>query len=358
MGGNAGPETDSSGSAHSGPHAAGSYGSSYDTSSYGTVPHSTPPHPTPPHPTPPHATPPHPTAPPTALHPTALHPTAPHATALHATPPHATAPHATAPHPAAPHATAPPATAPHPAAPHATAPHPTALHLTAPHATAPQAPVPQAPVPQAPVPQAPVPQAPVPQATGSDNTTSYGAGSYPDAYGAAVGSQAARDAGWGPPDASNGRPAEGSWQHSGQVGIGGPGSAAPMNGYTTLLPNGYAGALPASPADTPAGGIPYAQGGNSTNGYASPPSAGGFAASGYLSSSALSARHSRLQPEPLTSPSSANPYGSYVTGPPRAADNSAKGPEPRRQARHRSASAYDDQGSYGGYGDDGGGSRH
>ena len=197
-----------------------------------------------------------------------------------------------------------------------------------------------------------------PQSTGSHDTTPYGTGPYPNSYGAAAGGQAARDIGWGPLDGANGRHAEGSWQHTGQAGIGGPASVAPMNGYTPPLPNGYAAVTPTTSPGTPAGGLPHVQGGNSTSGYASQPPApaGGFA-SGYLSSSALSARHGRPEPERLTGPGSANPYGSYVTDTPNPPDDSADTNPPRRRARHRDTSSYDDQGRYGSYGDYGGGSR-
>jgi hypothetical protein len=196
------------------------------------------------------------------------------------------------------------------------------------------------------------------QSTGSHDTASYGTGPYPISYGATAGGQTAGDNGWAPPDGANGRHAEGSWQHSGQAGIVGPASVAPVNGYPTPLPDGYAAATATTPPGTPAGGFPHVQGGNSTTGSASqPPSPAGGFASGYLSSSALSARHGRPEPERLTGPGSANPYGSYVIDTPNPAGDSANATAPRRRARHRDTSSYDDQGSHGSYGDYGAGSR-
>ena len=193
--------------------------------------------------------------------------------------------------------------------------------------------------------------------TASHTTASFGTGSYGSAYGAAAGGHAAPDAGWVPQDATNGRPAEETWQDIGPAEIGGPAGAAPMSGYSAPAPNGYAAAFPASTPATPAGGIPRAQGGNSVHGYPSPPHAGGFA-SGYLSSSALSARHGVSGPEPLANPGSGNPYGGYVAHPANPAGESAIGASPRWQPRHSDTrGSYDPQRSYGGYGDYGGGSR-
>ncbi len=120
----------------------------------------------------------------------------------------------------------------------------------------------------------------------------------------------------------------------------------PPGGYATT----YAG-YPATPSTGPAGTHAH-PGAAPASGYASQP-AGGFA-SGYLSSSALSARQ-RLpepDPEPLADAGSGNPYGSYVTGPPPGDGLDAASPYGRTRP---DAPDYDDHRSRGGYGNYGGG---
>ncbi len=174
-------------------------------------------------------------------------------------------------------------------------------------------------------------------------------------YGAATANHAAPDTGWAPQDATNGRHAEGSWQHRGQAGIGGPASATPINGYASPLASGHPGGLPAGVPGTPAGGFPIVQDAGPTDGYGSQPQAGG-SASGYLSRSALSGQHGVSEPELLASPYSGNPYGSYVTG---QVNPGGEGPngDTGRQPRHRDPNGYDGQRPYGGYGDYNSGSR-
>jgi hypothetical protein len=206
----------------------------------------------------------------------------------------------------------------------------------------------------------PASYAPAPETTGVRGDSAHGGGPYHDPYDHRNG-QAAPGAGWGAAASGGGRFAGDGWQPSGQTDtgrhLGGGPSATPMTGYGAPVTDNYQAAIPAIPPGTPAGGMPRA-GGSTTDSYQSPPPAGGFA-SGYLSSSTLSARHGRPEPEPLTSPSSANPYGSYISDPPAAApDERDTGTVARRRPRHSSANGYDDQRSFGGYGDYGGGSRH
>ena len=190
----------------------------------------------------------------------------------------------------------------------------------------------------------------------SRTTASYRAGSYGNSYGAAAGSHAAPDAGRVPQNVTNGGPAGETWARTGPADIGGPAGAAAMTGYSPSATNGSTAAFSASTPATPAGGIPRAQGGDFAHGSASRAHAGGFA-SGYLSSSALSARHGVTGPEPLASAGSNNPYGSYLTHPATPAGD-AMGASPRWQPRHSDTSGgYDPQRSYGGYRDFGGGSR-
>ncbi len=189
----------------------------------------------------------------------------------------------------------------------------------------------------------------------SHTTASYRADSSGNSYGAATGSHAAPAVGRVPQNATNGRPAGETWQHTGPADIGGPVGTAATSGYSPSATNGHAAAFPTRTPAAPAGGISRAQGGNSAHGSPSPPHAGGFA-SGYLSSSALSARYGVSRTEPLAGPGSSNPYGSYVTHPATPASN-AMGASPRWQPRHSDTSGCDPQRSYGGYRDYGGGSR-
>ena len=185
----------------------------------------------------------------------------------------------------------------------------------------------------------------------SRTTSAHSTGS----YGAATANHAAPDTGWAPQDATNGRHAEGSWQHRGQAAIGGPAGVTPMNGYASPLSSGHPGGLPAGAPGTPADGFPIVQGASPTDGYGSQPQAGGFA-SGYLSRSALSGRHGVSEPELLASPYSGNPYGSYVAGPVNPGGEVPNG-DTGRQPRHRDSNGYDGERSYGGYGDYNTGSR-
>jgi hypothetical protein len=194
----------------------------------------------------------------------------------------------------------------------------------------------------------------VPAADNTYGTSAYqslGAASAPSSYGAG-----APDAAWVSPGAPPGpAAADAPWRNS-QPGVTGPVGSTPAGGYhIPARPNGYGGAISAPPPP----GQPRPAAGTAANGYPNPPQAGGFA-SGYLSSSALSARQGGPEPEPLAMPGAGNPYGSYVTGPSHPVADAGSGavaahrvpPPPRDPADY-------DESAFRGYGDySGGGSHH
>jgi hypothetical protein len=198
---------------------------------------------------------------------------------------------------------------------------------------------------------------------GSEPNGSYGTGTYGDSQSASsygsVPNSVPTDHAWTSPSAFPGRTSEGGWQDDSANHGGGHAGTSPdsVAGYGAPAANGYAGGYSASPPGTPAGGMPVPTAGNPASGYASPAPSAGFP-SGYLSSSALSARHGMAEPEQLTGPGSDNPYGSYVTGPASPpADNS---PGTGAHASQRGdAAGYGDYRpyGYGGYGDYSGGTR-
>ncbi len=198
------------------------------------------------------------------------------------------------------------------------------------------------------------PSHPVDSPATAPHAAPYATGSYGNSYAAGAGSHATPPTGWLPQDAATGRSAEGGWKHGGQAGIGGPVSAMPPGGYGGPLPNSYPGALPADVPGTPAGGIARVQATDPGN--VGQPTAPGYP-SGYLSSSALSARHGMSEPDQFSGPDSGNPYGSYVTGPANPPRSGPNGTDPDRQPRHRDTTGYDAQHPYGGYGGYGGGAR-
>jgi hypothetical protein len=183
----------------------------------------------------------------------------------------------------------------------------------------------------------------------------YGTGSYPSgSYGADTGSYGTSSYGQPSYGTSNGSytPPHGADSGSYTSPYGGTdgGSYAAPPAYGTYGATSSYGATSRHSREAAWEQTSQAAGG----GYQAPAPSGVYA-SGYLSSSALSAHREPAEPEQLIGSGSGNPYGSYVTGPASPPDEATGGIGSYVRPAQNGDLGYRDQQPYGGYGEFNGG---